>query len=374
MLDRSKVMRELRDISDKLFIDISPAFARAQTVWDQIVADPAFLSKVNAMQEQAPWLLPTWISALDDAISLDAYQQPYRVLSVDGSQIYPDRHQGTSCFLINVGTVLLSYGMEGKAVSFDSMPSVYAAMESDSIESSTELVNCRRQELEFSQGLRMSQEHKVEDVPFVFLFDGSLIFWHLESKDVQLKDQYLSKYLLLLHQLYVSKTLVAGYISLPKNKELVNLMRLQLCNFKPAGCTAFSEIDPLVDTNVGYFFLKQYTRSTVFKNHANICKQYPNHLHPHFFYLHVGSEIGRIEIPAWIAHDEEKIDLIARIIIDQTIKGRGYPIAIAEAHEQAVVKGPDREFFYQLISKIGFERNQRLLMSQKSIKKRGIGI
>ena len=219
MLDRSKVMRELREISDKLFLDITPAFERAQTIWNIIISDPLFLSKVCAAQDKAPWLLPTWIGKLDDAYPLEAYQQPYRVLSVDGSQIYPDRHQGTSCFLINVGTVLLSYGMQGKAVTFDSMPSVYAAMESDSIESSTELVNCRRQELEFLQGLHMSKEHSVEDVPFVFFIDGSLIFWHLESKDVQLKDHYLSKYLLLLHQLYQSKTLIAGYISMPKNKE-----------------------------------------------------------------------------------------------------------------------------------------------------------
>jgi hypothetical protein len=97
-------------------------------------------------------------------------------------------------------------------------------------------------------------------------------------------------------------------------------------------------------------------------------------LHPHFFYLHVGNEVGRVEVPAWIANDKAAVNTIAAVIIDQSRKGRGYPVVIAEAHEQAVVKGPDREFFYQLINKIAFERNQRLIMSQKSIKKRGMGI
>jgi hypothetical protein len=377
MLDRSKVMRELRDISDKLFIDISPAYEKAQELWDKVSNDPLFLPKVMAIQEQVPWLVPTWQGELADMYPVKQTLDRYRALSVDGSQIYPDRHQGTSCFLINIGTVLISYGMEGKAVLFDSIPFVYTQEGAESSESAMELVNCRRQEFEFEYGLKMNKKIKEmgdQDAPLLFMFDGSLIFWHLESKDAQLKDQYLSKYLLSLHQLYQQKVLIAGYISLPKNKELVNLLRLELSNFNiPAG-EANKELEVLVDTNIGNFFLEPYTRSTIFKNHASICKHYPNHLHPHFFYLNVGSEIARIEIPAWIAKDQELVDLVAQIMLDQTIKGRGYPVAIAEAHEQAVVKGPDREFFYQLINKIGFERNQRLSMSQKSIKKRGIGI
>jgi hypothetical protein len=47
---------------------------------------------------------------------------------------------------------------------------------------------------------------------------------------------------------------------------------------------------------------------------------------------------------------------------------------LAEAHEQAVVKGPDRELFYQLVNKLGIEQKQRIFCSQKSIKKRRMGI
>ena len=107
---------------------------------------------------------------------------------------------------------------------------------------------------------------------------------------------------------------------------------------------------------------------------SDICAEYPAHLQPHFFYLHVGSEIVRIEIPAWIAQSELYVNTISRIILDQCTKGNGYPVLIAEAHEQAVVKGPDRDFFYHVITKLGIERNQRLFASAKSVKKRGIGI
>jgi hypothetical protein len=62
------------------------------------------------------------------------------------------------------------------------------------------------------------------------------------------------------------------------------------------------------------------------------------------------------------------------VILDQSIKGRGYPVCLAEAHEQAVVKGPDRDFFYHVLQKVGIEQKQHYVVSQKSLKKRGIGI
>jgi len=378
MLDRSKVLRELQEISDKLFLDNSRNYEQARQIWESIAADVTFIHKVQGMQTQAPFLVPTWQDKLDAITHLPQSIEKYRVLAVDGSQIYPDRHQGTACYLINIGSVVLSYGMNGKPVILDSKPSVYIGADDELFDVSAELVNCRRQELEFTHGLALSktlqQEAQEQQAPFLFLFDGSLIFWHLESKEMNLKDIFLSRYLASLHQLYQTKTLTAGYISLPKNKELVNLLRLQLCDFNVANVDEHKEVDCLVDTIVAHFYLEPYSRSTVFKSHANICQLYPDYLRTHFFYLHVGTEIGRVEIPAWIAQDESQINLIASIIIDQSIKGRGYPVAIAESHEQAVVKGPDREFFYQLICKIGFQMNQRLTMSQKSIKKRGIGI
>ena len=88
----------------------------------------------------------------------------------------------------------------------------------------------------------------------------------------------------------------------------------------------------------------------------------------------MGYEIARVEIPAWIARDDAKVDKVARMILDQSIKGRGYPVAIAEAHEQAVVKGPDRDFFYHCIQKMSIEHKLRVAYSQKVLKKRGIGI
>jgi hypothetical protein len=294
MLDRAKVMRELQGISDQLFIDVSQEYERARDLWQAIVADPTFVHKVRAVEGKAPWLIPTWNEKLDTAIAVSSHVSPYCVVAVDGSQIYPDRHQGTPCYLINIGSVMLSYGLSGQGVEFSSVPSVYSGDQEEQVQDlaqSPDMVNCRRQELEFKAGIAMSARYQHKAValgaPYLFLFDGSLIFWHLESKDETLKNMFLGTYIASLHHMYLQKTLVAGYISLPKNKELVNLLRLSLCNFDFTQKEAHKDVDCLVDTVIAQFFLQPYTRSIVFKNHASICQVYPDHVRPYFFYVHV---------------------------------------------------------------------------------------
>ncbi len=376
MLNRAILLEQLQARSNDLFLDISQEFEIARQSWQRITNDPAFLYKIR--QISTPWLVPDWQDPLGQVIMIDPTLPHYTVLAVDGSQVYPDRHQGTSCFLVNIGSVVLHYGNQvAKPVELSSTPAVFTGDDTDDeLSGGQDWVNCRRQELELQTGLAKSIELKTQmgDTPFAFLFDGSLIFWHLESKENNLKELFLNKYLSLLDKLYKNNILCAGYISLPKSKELVNLIRVELCKFKLEGCKELEAVNHLVDASVARFFLKPHSRSIVFKSNAKIGASYAPHLVPHFFYMDVGAEIARIEIPAWIAQDEQKIATVAQIILNQSIKGMGYPVALAESHEQAVVKGPDREFFYHLITKLGIERKRQLSSSQKSMKKRGMGI
>ena len=375
MLNRALLMKQMQQVSSTLFVDIGPELSIAYESWQRIIKDPFFVHKIR--QISTGWLVPDWYESLNTIIPVSPDLSFYCVASVDGSQVYPDRHQGTSCFLVNIGSVQLHYGpMCIAPVLFDSQPLIYTDYAQSEVAWGPELVNCLRQELELENGLSLSKNFMSQnpDVPFAFLFDGSFIFWHLESKDTNLKDIFLKKYLSLLDQLYQSRILCAGYISLPKSKELVNLIRIELCKFKIEGCKELEAVSHLVDTSIARFFLPPNTRSIVFKSNAQIGQLYPDHLKPHFFYCNVGTEIVRIEIPAWIAADSVLLEQLSQIILNQVVKGRGYPVALAEAHEQAVVKGPDREFFYHLITKLSIEKKQHLSMSQKSIKKRGIGI
>lgn len=376
MLDRLKLLVELANVADKLFVDTTPSYHLAQDIWQAITTDSTFLYKVRDVHN-APWPVPLWQDDLGDITIIERATYPHVVFSVDGSQIYPDRHNVLSCCLINTGSVVLPYNCENKRVQLFSDPTVFAGVDENQQPFTTDGVNCKRQELELRAGLDLSKKIKNEygdNVPCVLLFDGSLIFWHLSSKDIDVRDYFLNAYLALLDELYQEKALVCWYISMPKSKELMSLVRLYLCDFDVEKKELYESVDSVIDSGIMYSVLDPYTRSIVFSNHSSISVYYPNHLRPFFFYLHTGNEIGRVEIPAWIAQDEKIVDLIAQIVIDQCIKGGGYPVALAEAHEQAVVKGPDRDFFYHFLQKMGMERNHTQSISRKSLKKRGIGI
>ena len=119
MLDRSKLMRELENVSARLFIDISGEFDLARAVWQSIVQNQAFLAAVSQADFYLP--LPLWQDNLGHIIAVEPQRISTNTLvAVDGSQIYPDRHQGSSCFLINIGSVILSYGMPDRRVKFSS--------------------------------------------------------------------------------------------------------------------------------------------------------------------------------------------------------------------------------------------------------------
>lgn len=375
MLDRSKVMRALQEQTDALFSDHHQEYDYARTLWEQICADPTFIYKVHEAKTDLP--LPTWQGSLGDVVECQPLTNPHQVIGVDGSQMYPDRHQGLVCYLINIGAVILTYGNSTKPVYFKSEPYVFVGdTEYEGIPLSPDVINCRRDVYEFSTGAQLSKETKqqAQQIPRLLLLDGCLVFWHLEAKDPIFKQVFQQLYIKELHELYEQRMLCASYVSMPKHKEVSHLLRLAACNFVLDGCTELEQLEHINDAALMRLHLNQYTRSTVFTYQGSMKDSYPPHLKPHFFYVNSGTEIGRVEIPAWIARDVTLIDMVARIIVDQCRKGNGYPVVLAEAHEQAVIKGPDRDFFYHLIAKMSIDHNHRIVRSQKSMKKRGIGI
>jgi len=393
MLDRNKLAQEINSLAFKIFPDTVFSSDLAQNKWQEITSDPMFIQKIQAAQSS--FLLPGWQGNLSDIFEIRNDLKEYSVLAVDGSQVYPDRNfSGASCFLINSGGCLLHYGQQSFA-KFFSHPQVYLPediAQENKFVFSKDLVDLKREEIElqvlFEKFLFFSKEHNLNKVQCLCLTDGSLIFWPLDGKQPEVKQHFLEKYLYYLEQFYKNKILIAGFISFPKSKELVNLIKIGLCRFTVADCISchsqYKEfpckaVDCLIDTQIVKFFLTpnhddSFYRTTLFYSNSKIIQNYPDHLKPCFFYLDDGQEIVRIEIPAYVAFDNENLEFVCKVAVDQSLKGRGYPVCLAEAHEQAVVKGPDRDFFYHLIYKLGLEQNRRFFMSQKSIKKRGIGI
>lgn len=376
MLHRAKVLAQLQSIEQTLFHDITPVCDEAYRVWQRMCQDPLFKEQVLFFASQLS--LPVWQGELADSASIVPYKQPYAVIGVDGSQIFPDRHQGSSCFLINVGTVFLRYGLHASA-QLTSQPYVFSGSEQQAdrlltFTSMQETISLQRHTLELRHGLAALQQHKAQEIPQILLFDGSLLFWHLAHKPEDVQCYYAGQYTAIFEELYQEQALVAGYISLPHSKELVNLLKFSLSGCDPLVYKELTMLDLLLDKHIIAMYLEQGQRTGIFKSNAVVASLYPDHMRPYFFYIRGAQEVVRVEVPAWIARCAEKVALVASLIVDQMDKGHGYPVSLAEAHEQAVVKGVDRDFFYHLIDKLSIAQRRVVLPSQKSLKKRTMSI
>jgi hypothetical protein len=366
MLDRYKVIAALQKASSDLFVGFAHERDIALTVWQKIAQEADFAAKIA--QKKQPILVPFWQGLLGQVIDLQPFLDSYAVISVDGSQIYYDKHQGSPCFLINTGWMVLRYKVSGKSIDHGSEPFLYTKFDEDSDFGSPDFVNLQRELHEFERSLELMFENK-SIATTLCLFDGSLIFFHLDAQDMELKERFMALYTDVLEKMYQEKLLIAGYVSLPKTKELVNLCKLELAQHDVAALEHTKIIDRLNDCDIAFAYLQPYQRSTVFVSKAPVCYLYPSHLKPYFCYLHVGKEIARLEFPAWIGKDENLVDTICSIVIDQVIKGQGYPVSLFEAHEQAVVKADDREFFYLMMERLSQQQFKSYVSSQKSIKK-----
>jgi len=372
MLDAAKVYKELELVMPRVFSVAYQERELARELWYALNSDPLLLNKV--LSDESAYRLPHWSGKLDQTSLVKPYGGSYQVVSVDGSQIYPDRHQGFPCFLLNMGCVTLRYGMSGSSIILNTIPRLFLQEPQEpgdgGIDMSQDGVNCRRTEQELAHGYYVSKEavNNVRDIPTVFLCDGSLIFWHLEQKDPAAKRYFLDKYLESFEAFYQARIPIAGYISMPKSRELVYLLKVAATYSHPG-----SNLTYVVDRDICSLFLEPFYISTVFKNSSSISTLYPSHLAPYAVYCCLPEEIARIEFPAWVV-ELGYLPQLLEIIVDQCLKGRGYPVALAEAHEQAVVKGVDRATFYQLLSQISRGHSQQFAMSNKSLKKKTIGI
>jgi hypothetical protein len=390
MLDRTKIIKEIEASTGSLFTQHDNQVSLAFEKWQEIAQISDFKDRI--INSHSSFLLPGWQDKLDlvTSVRVNLPPQRYAVLAIDGSQIYPERHiSGINCFLINTGQSLLEYSDKSRAA-FASNPKIFTpeqVLPGNEDKFSPDLVDLKREELELKTALNYASEllptYKQKNLPLTVFVDGTLIFWTLESKPPEIKKYFLEQYIQALDGFYQLQIPIAGYISMPKSRELVNLTKIGFCRFELANCIPCHSlyqsfpckaVDHVLDTQLCSKFLDKYQRTNIFQSSSKIIELYPEHLKPYFFYLNVGPEIIRLELPAWTAQNQEFIDLICNTAIDQVIKGYGYPVVLAEAHEQAVIKGSDRDFFYQLICKKSVELKQKIIMSPKSLKKRRIGI
>ena len=287
------------------------------------------------------------------------------VVATDGSQIYPDRHVEPTYFLLNVSRIALQYGTT-EAPTLDTEPDLRFRDDldvhfDDALASmTTEVVSALRDEMELRELLHGARDASVDGRPLVALADGTLIRWMIRGMHNRVvEERLISTYTDLLQGFSADRLPLCSYISMPGNTEVVNLLRFDADELAiedevlPSGEPTLSG---LLDRTVFGALLDEGERSALFRSPSRIQREYATGIQICYFYLKVPAppgdgEIARVELPAWLADAPAQVDLVHSVVLDECRKGDGYPVALAEAHEHAVIRAPEREAFLQLMDR-----------------------
>ena len=321
----------------------------------------------------------------------------YCVASVDGSHIDVDRHMAARCYLINLGSCVLTYGAQPDA-RLDSEPCLYSGDDdlfltvagpggNEEVPVEGGLLGIKRavQEVE---GLASLASSLPPELPLLALLDGSLVLWGLSGRghppfvrDVMIRYGLVPALDKLRSLADGRPVAVAAYVSLPQSTEVVHTVRTLLCDQNGPSCKETCSMyrsgpepcslaNGFLDRDLFGAMLALGQRSCVFATSSSISREHYGPHQVYYYYLNAGQELARVEVPQWVAQDRERLDLSHALVLDQCRRGAGYPAAIMEAHEQAVIDGGDREVFRVLVEDALGRQRLPVYTSEKNHSKR----
>ncbi len=341
------------------------------------------------------WVAPKVASSPSARFDPPTAPDDFRVAAVDGSHIDVDRHLPARCCLINIGRCVLTYGSAPHA-DLSSSPTLYASDEDLVIHTRNGIYQEQQVQGAILGALRAVEEIRAlvkivrdspPDLPALALMDGTLIIYMGSgARDFVIEELVRRGFVRALDELKelaAQRTLcVASYISLPAAAEFVRALRIRACPYEVSDCKVYCGNLPsgnrpcddaaqgALDREIFAQTLDEGQRSQVFtSSDALVENSYGDH-RIGFFYLNVGEEIGRVEVPSWVAKDEALLGLTHSLILDQCRRGPGYPIALMESHEQAVITTSDRRYFAELVEDSLQDRRMPVYTSEKNRSKR----
>jgi len=392
-LDLTKVASQVGGMMTRLKAGVRERHERLQFALDVLRNQASGLDYLERKiaNGRTTWLVAGLVDGLDQHYKAPSIPAEFTVIATDGSHIDVDRHKSTRCYLINIGSVILHYGTVPSAT-LDSFPHLYFGDEDLVIapvgvkgrEQLIEgvLLGIKRSVDECQQLAKLAAELSPDSLTLALL-DGSLILWGLAAYPEFVTDVLLNKgflhYLEEIRQLSGNRLALASYISFPRSTDVVNVLRVALCPHDPPDCDRYCPVNKVRDCDkvagvqdreLFSNLLGQGERSAVFITQSSVVEKHYGVHQVYFFYLRVGDEIARMEIPKWVAKDENLLNLVHSLVLDQCRRGQGYPVALSEAHEKAVVTTADRENFWQLVETSLMDENLSSLSSAKSQSKR----
>ena len=393
-LDLTKIASQVGSMVAKLKEGREERQKRLQYALDVVGSEAIDLEelKKKIAASKTTWLVADLVDRLASHYEAPLTPSEFTVMATDGSHIDVDRHRSMRCYLINIGSVTLNYG-ETPGAALENFPRLYsddadlmimptgAKGREQPIEGT--LLGIKRAVEECHQLAKLAAEQPPGSSSLALL-DGSLILWGLEAypefvTEALLDEGFLS-YLEEVRRLNRDrKVALASYISFPRSTDVVNVLRVAICPHEPADCDRYcppgksrdcDDVAGVRDRELFLNLLEPGERSALFISPSKIVKEHYGEHWVYFFYLRVDDEVARVEIPRWVAENKSLLELVHALVLDQCRRGQGYPVALSEAHEQAVVTAADKEEFWQLVESLCLEEKIPTLTSAKSFSKR----
>jgi len=398
MLDLTKLALQMQGISQHLLREAAASqtrLNRAKEVLRQAIPRQTELVKLHQdWQQRMTFTAATPVEALNTRVAIAPPPPAHSILATDGSQISPSHHEIAYCYLINIGRIAIHYGLHNgqqRQPLLDSLPEIYyqaqdlyaarqwgisteewmghrrTVSEIEMLaELGTALVEQRGQaatakELAIASSAPQSAIASSASAPSLAMVDGSLIYWFLDSLPADARALILPDILAAWQQLQASGIPFVGYLSASRSTESLNFLRLQACPYLAPDCQTHCAEDrdkspcqvftPLRDVTLWSTTLEPGERGPLWRSSARILEEYGEENSIYFCYVNVGVETARVEFPAWVAADSAMLDSALSLVMAQVQKGYGYPIALAEAHNHAVVRGGDRKRFFLMLER-----------------------
>jgi NurA domain len=371
MLDLAKLAGKIPGVSQHFQQEASASRQRIEQA-HLIMRDilPLQEEMIKKQQQCEPYLIFSSaipLETLNTAIEIPSSPKSHTVFATDGSQIAPSHHEIAYCYLLNIGRVMLHYEQNLHPL-LDSIPEVYYKPEDIYIAKqwgirTEEWMGYQRTVLEIEalaeMACRWVRPPGPHYSPNLALVDGSLIYWFLDNLCTEARERILMPILSFWEDLKQNKVPLLGYVSASRSMEAINFLRFPQCPYPQPNCLAHcgtsgkktpcQGIEPLRDVTLWQYLLKPGQRGPLWQSRLKILDLYDEAHRVYFCYLNVGTEIARVEIPAWVAEDKALLEQSLSILLTQVYKGFGYPIALAEAHNQAVIRSADRNRFFNLL-------------------------
>ncbi len=323
------------------------------------VADELLRQKIERAGERWPGASPT-DEPINGRFPLPPHPPELNVLGADGSQIYPDRHGSALYYLINIGSIAYPHG-RAEAPLTRAEPRVF--YEEDELYGDEgegqipgALIDGRRDAAELGELARLARERQGQ--PTLALVDNGLLLWlalQLPDKHKRQVDAVLREYLRHLDALRQAGAAVAGFVSRPRNANILALLHLHEIPLEQIGDETLraNPYRGLTDRVLFEPWLQPGERSALFVNNSPVNRRdFEKHL-IHFCYVNVGRadapEIARVEVPNWVAANPPLLDLAHAAIVEQCRAPDGFPYVLVRAHELAVVTREERDAFDQMV-------------------------